>query len=178
MLKYLWKSLSRVQLFVTPWTYTQSMKFSRPEYWVGSLSLLQRIFPTQGFNPGLLHCRWILYQLSHQGSLKDLIFEWKWVKSNMTWPELTVSYGILISKCLHGVFIGIAEWFLHQHGWKKSSWVKLKIMKNVNARMNWVPGIHNVIKRTNLEIHDTSSVAKGQERKICKGSGWEWSIVS
>ena len=34
---------------------------------VGSLSLLQEIFPTQGLNPGLPHCRWILYQLSHQG---------------------------------------------------------------------------------------------------------------
>ena len=31
---------------------------------VGSLSLLQGIFPTQGLNPGLPHCRWILYQLS------------------------------------------------------------------------------------------------------------------
>ena len=35
---------------------------------VGSLSLLQGIFPTQGSNPGLPHCRQILYQLSHQGS--------------------------------------------------------------------------------------------------------------
>ena len=35
---------------------------------VGSLSLLQGIFPTQGPNQGLLHCRWILYQLSHLGS--------------------------------------------------------------------------------------------------------------
>ena len=33
---------------------------------VGSLSLLQGIFPTQGSNPGLLYCRWILYQLSHR----------------------------------------------------------------------------------------------------------------
>ena len=33
---------------------------------VGSLSLLQGIFPTQGLNPGLLHCRRILYQLSHR----------------------------------------------------------------------------------------------------------------
>ena len=32
---------------------------------VGSHSLLQGIFPTQGSNPGLLHCRWIPYQLSH-----------------------------------------------------------------------------------------------------------------
>ena len=35
---------------------------------VGSLSLRQEIFPTQKSNRGLLHCRWILYQLSHQGS--------------------------------------------------------------------------------------------------------------
>ena len=35
---------------------------------VGSLSLLQQIFPTQEQNQGLLHCRQILYQLSYQGS--------------------------------------------------------------------------------------------------------------
>ena len=35
---------------------------------VGSHSLLQGIFPTQGSNPGLLYCRQILYCLSHQGS--------------------------------------------------------------------------------------------------------------
>ena len=35
---------------------------------VSSLSLLQGIFPTQESNWGLLHCRWILYQLSYQGS--------------------------------------------------------------------------------------------------------------
>ena len=35
---------------------------------VGSLSLLQGIFPTQESNWGLLHCRQILYQLSYQGS--------------------------------------------------------------------------------------------------------------
>ena len=35
---------------------------------VGSLSLLQGTFPTQGSNSGFLHCRQILYQLSHQGS--------------------------------------------------------------------------------------------------------------
>ena len=35
---------------------------------VGSLSLLQGIFPAQGSNPGPLNCRRILYQLSHKGS--------------------------------------------------------------------------------------------------------------
>ena len=40
----------------------------------GDLSLLQGIFPTQGSNPGPLHCRWILNDLSHQGSQR--ILEW------------------------------------------------------------------------------------------------------
>ena len=35
---------------------------------VGSCSLLQGIFPIHGSNPGLPHCRWIRYQLSHLGS--------------------------------------------------------------------------------------------------------------
>ena len=35
---------------------------------MGCRALLKGIFPTQGLNPGLPHCRWILYCLSHQGS--------------------------------------------------------------------------------------------------------------
>ena len=41
---------------------------------VGSPSLVQEIFPTQRSDPGLPHCRWILYQLSHKGSPR--IPEW------------------------------------------------------------------------------------------------------
>ena len=41
---------------------------------VGSLPLLQGIFPTQGLKPGLPHCRQILYQLSPKGSPR--ILEW------------------------------------------------------------------------------------------------------
>ena len=38
---------------------------------VGSFSLVQGIFPTQGSNPGLPHCRQILYRLNHQGSQEE-----------------------------------------------------------------------------------------------------------
>ena len=41
---------------------------------VGSCSLLQGIFPTQGLKQGLLYCKWILYQLNHKGSPR--ILEW------------------------------------------------------------------------------------------------------
>ena len=46
---------------------------------VGCHFLLQGIFPTQGLNPGLLHCRQMLYHLSHQGSPKGkpVIYEKK-----------------------------------------------------------------------------------------------------
>ena len=56
-----------------PWTI-QSMNSLGQNTGVCSLSLLQGIFPTQGLNPGLPHCRWILYQLSHKGSPRML--EW------------------------------------------------------------------------------------------------------
>ena len=38
---------------------------------VGSLSLLQGVFPTQGLNPGLPHCRWILYHRSTREALVE-----------------------------------------------------------------------------------------------------------
>ena len=66
------KSLSRVQLFATPWTVAYqaplSMGFPGKSTGVGCHFLLQGIFLTQGSNPGLLPCRQMLYHLSHQGS--------------------------------------------------------------------------------------------------------------
>ena len=54
---------------------------------VGSLPLLQSIFPTQGLNPGLLHCRRILYQLSHKA--RQRILEWVAYpfSSGSSWPR-------------------------------------------------------------------------------------------
>ena len=66
------KLLSRVQLFLTLWTVAYQappfMGFSRQEYWSGLPFLLQGLFPTQGLNLGLPHCRQMPYPLSHQGS--------------------------------------------------------------------------------------------------------------
>ena len=66
-LKWKWKSLSPVRHFATrglqnPWNFLSQ------NTGIGSLSLLQGIFPTQGWNSGLLHCRRILYQPRHKGS--------------------------------------------------------------------------------------------------------------
>ena len=51
-----------------------SIEFSRQNTGMGSCSLLQGIFPTQGSNSGLPHCRQILYHLSDEGSWR--ILEW------------------------------------------------------------------------------------------------------
>ena len=77
----------------------------------GSNSPLQGIFPTQGSNPGLLNCRWILYQLSHQGSPR------KWscsVVSNSLRPvdcsRLSSSiHGILQARILEWVAISFSR---------------------------------------------------------------------
>ena len=64
--------LSHVCLFATPWTLAfdapLSMGFSWQYTGVDCHFLLQGIFPTQGLNSGLSHCRQTLYHLSHQGS--------------------------------------------------------------------------------------------------------------
>ena len=67
-----WKSLSCIWLFVTHGLYSpwNSLDLNTG---VGNHFLLQGIFPTQGSNPGLPHCRQIPYQLSQQGSLKCTI---------------------------------------------------------------------------------------------------------
>ena len=83
------ESLSLVQLFVTPWleervmfvcvcsvaqlylTLCQaplSMRFLRQEYWISLPFPSLQDLPNLGSNPGLLHCRQILYHLSHQRS--------------------------------------------------------------------------------------------------------------
>ena len=54
---------------------------------VGSLSLLQGVFLTQGSNPGLLHCRRILYQLSHKGSPRILEWGVYSLSSGSSWPR-------------------------------------------------------------------------------------------
>ena len=69
------KLLSRARLFATPWIVActkllHPWDFPGKSTGVGCYFLLQGIFPTQGSNPDLSHCRQTLYHLSHQGSPK------------------------------------------------------------------------------------------------------------
>ena len=84
------QSLSHVRLFVIPWTVAfqapLSMGFPRQEYWSG-LAFLQGIFSTQGLNPSLLYCRWILYCWATGGALLT------------HWPPQIPTKLITLSKC-------------------------------------------------------------------------------
>ena len=80
---------------------------------VGSLSLLQGIFPTQGSNPGLPHCRQILYQLNHKGSPR--ILEWvAYLFSNRSsWPRKQIE----VSRIAGGFF---TNWAMREAQTNKS----------------------------------------------------------
>ena len=79
-----WKLLNCVQLFATPYSPWNSLGQNTG---VGSLSLLQGIYRTQGSNPGLPHCRWILYQLNHKGSPRILEWVAYLFSSGSSWPR-------------------------------------------------------------------------------------------
>ena len=73
---------------------------------LGFHALLQGIFPTQGLNPGLLHCRWILYCLSHQGSPIIL----KWVASPFSRGTSQSRNQTQVSCTARGFFTSWATW--------------------------------------------------------------------
>ena len=84
---------------------------------VGSLSLLQGIFPTQGSNPGLPHCRQILYQLSHKGS--PWILEWLAYpfSSGSSWPRDWTWVSCIAGRLLINWAIREASLLHHIGGW-------------------------------------------------------------
>ena len=100
-------------LHVTPWTPWNSPGQNTG---VSSLSLLQGIFPTQGSNPGLPHCRHILYQLSHQGSLRIL----DWVAFSFSSRSFQPKSWTGVSCTTGGFFTNWAIREAQSHQWEES----------------------------------------------------------
>ena len=103
---------------------------------VGSLSLLQRICPTGKSNPHLLHCTWILYQLSYQGSPGNgkifQTFEGNWLQ--VYFP---------LQKCWLMVFIKQLKYNIEQFkgvGMRMVSQVSSSC-KRKSFNFDWVPSI-------------------------------------
>ena len=112
---------------------------------VGSCSLLQGIFPTQGSNPSLLHCRRILYHLSHKGSPR--ILEW------VDYPFSSVSSGSRNQTGVYRIARGFfTDWVIreaHQSGYSPT----IKLMQKLYK----VPEVRLEIQETVLEIHSTNA---------------------
>ena len=129
-------SLSRVQLFATPWTVAYqvpSMRFSRQEYWSElPFPSPEDLFPTQGSNSGLLHCRQTPYFLSHQGNQVYTISVLYWAHLCMK-CSLGISHFLEeISSVSHSiVFLYFLHWSL-----RKASLSLLAILWN--SAFKWV----------------------------------------
>ena len=120
------------RLFATPWTI-QSMEFSWQNTGLGSLSLLQGIFPTQGLNPDLLHSRRILYQLNHKGRPEILELVAYPFFSGSSWPGIKLG-----SPALR---VDSSNWAIREAHYKDYIWVLSK--SEIFFAINLIPLIGN-----------------------------------
>ena len=117
-----------------------------------SLSLLQGIFPTQGLIPGLLHCRRIIYQLSHKGSPR--ILEWVAypISSRSSWPRDQTGVS-----CIAGGFF--TNWAMRQapsKGSVKFSSVPQSCPTLCDSMNHSMPGLlvhHQLPEFTQTQVH-------------------------
>ena len=121
------KSLSHVLTLQPQWLYSP---WNSPGQNTGGgrLSLLQGIFPTQEWNPGLLHCGQILYQLSHKGSPRIL----EWVAYPLSrgsfWPRNPTRVSCTAGRFFTNWAIREAHGFINTNKIKKEfPWEKFKI---------------------------------------------------
>ena len=117
-----WSSPSHVRLFLTPRTYTAHEILQARILGCSSHLILQGIFPAKESNPGLLHCRQILYPLSHKGSPKTL----EWVaypfSRGFSWPRNQTRVS-----CIAGRFF--TNWAMrevHRYRGTTRNWTKIK----------------------------------------------------
>ena len=118
---------------------------------VGSLSLIQVIFPTQESNPGLPHCRWILYQLSHKASVPEMTGALKTLENQ----RVTVLGSFHLasgfpsgsdgkeSACNAGD-AGLIPWSVRSHGGGYGSPLQCSCLENTNDRGAWWVTVHGV----------------------------------
>ena len=79
---------------------------------MGSHSLLKGIFPTHGSNPGLPHCRWILYQLSHQVSPRTLEWGAYPFSSRSSWLRNWIGVSGIAGSFFTNWAMGETPWYL------------------------------------------------------------------
>ena len=115
LISLLSRGLSRVFSSTKTWNWNSPGQNTG----VGGLYLLQGIFPIQGSNPGLLHCRQILYQMSYQGSRgirKEMATHCSILVREIPWTE---ELGVLQSmRSWRGRHVWVTE-HSHRYVWIK-----------------------------------------------------------
>ena len=142
---------------------------------VGSLSLLQGIFPTQALNPGLPHCRRILYQLSQQGSPRIL----EWVaypfSSGSSQPRNQTSVF-----CIAGDQLSFTNWTIREAQWKMI-WAKIWIRMTLMVRLSEFLGWDSLKPAPVMELLDKYQYKFDTHENLWQGVmeiGIEWSFQS
>ena len=88
---------------------------------MGSLFLLHGLFPTQGSNSGLPHCRWILYKVSHKGSPRTQEWLAYPFSSGLSWPRnqtgvSCIAGGLFNHWAIREVASQVAQWLKNPPG--------------------------------------------------------------
>ena len=133
---------------------------------VGSLSLLQGIFLAQVSNPGLWHCRQILYQLSHKGS--SGILEWVAYSpgQNTGVGSLSLLQWIFLTQESNRVFLRCRR-ILYQLSSQGNPLFIHPICKNLHLL---IPNSHYVASSKWPEVGKGPKITRG----MGTGSGWRW----
>ena len=110
---------------------------------VDSLPLLQGIVPTQGSNPGFLHCRRILYQLSHKGSPKQQLCSSRETSQNTSTLGNFKKVDFLPDSQINSIAVRIGQKYPHQIMISKSLEIRQMLIKNEIVTLERVQGLEN-----------------------------------
>ena len=126
---------------MTPWTVAcqapLSMEFFRQEYWSGLSFPSPGDLPTRRLNPGLPHCRHILYQLSHQGSPEIPVQRSSWPYNRSLTDECTLPHYVKMK-------------------FRFSSVQSLSRVRRCNPMNHSMPGLpvhHHLLEFTQTHVH-------------------------
>ena len=156
-----WKSLSCVRLFVTPWT-NHSRNSPGQNTGVGSLPLLQGIFPIQESNWSLLHFRQILYQLRYEGSPSTVVSSVQLsrsVVSDSLWPQgLQHARASCASPGAYSNSYPLSQWC---HPTISSSVIPFSSAFNLSQHkglFKWVSPLHQVAKVLDFQLQQPMNI--------------------
>ena len=133
---------------------------------MGFHALLQRNFPTQGSNPGLLHCRQILYHLSHQGCVVSGSLICAASQGGACGKEITCQYR-RHKRCRFDPWVGKIPW---RTVWQPTP---VFLLENLVDRRAWWDTVHRVaenrtrLKRLSTQHSTFSSVQSSPVAQSC-----------